>query len=331
MYHSTIVGVGHYIPEKVVTNADLEKIMDTSDEWIRERTGILERHYVREGENNSDMAQKATMMALERALLGVDDIEFIIYATLSPEYFLPGSGCILQESLGLPGIGALDIRNQCTGFIYGLSIADQFIKTGMYRTILVVGSEVHSRGLNFTTEGRDVAVIFGDGAGAAILTRTEEKNKGILTSHLHADGRYAKELWCEDPGSVKDPRLSEEIIQSPSIWPYMNGRHVFKHAVSKFPEVILAALAKTGYTTKDVDLVIPHQANQRITDAVRMKLELPPEKVYSNIAKYGNTTAASIPIAMSEAISEGLIKEDSLVCLAAFGSGFTWASALIRF
>lgn len=331
MYQSKIAGVGHYLPEKVVTNADLEKIMDTSDEWIRERTGILERRFVNEGENNSDMAAQASRLALKRAAVSVDDIEFIIYATLSSEFFFPGSGCVLQEILGLPGIGALDVRNQCTGFIYALSIADQFIKTGMYRTILVVGSEVHSRGLNMTTEGRDVAVIFGDGAGAAIVTRTEETDRGILTTHLHADGRYIKELWCEDPGSVKNPRLSEDIINSSSIWPYMNGRYVFKHAVTRFPEVITEALQTAGYTTDDVDLVIPHQANQRITDAVRMKLNLPDKKVFSNIARYGNTTAASIPIAMSEAIESGLIKKNSLVCLAAFGSGFTWGSALIRF
>jgi 3-oxoacyl-[acyl-carrier-protein] synthase-3 len=331
MYHAYISGVGHYVPEKIVTNIDLEKIMETSDEWIRERTGIIERRYVQDDENNSDLAEKATKMALERASLNVEDVEFIIYATLSSEYFFPGSGCVLQERLGLPGIGALDIRNQCTGFVYGLSIADQYIKSGMYQNILVVGSEVHSRGLNFTTEGRDVAVIFGDGAGAVIVSRTDDEKKGILNSHLHADGRYVKQLWCEDPGSVKNPRLSEEIINSNSIWPYMNGKYVFKHAITKFPEVIIEALEKAGYTTKDVDLVIPHQANQRITDAVRMRLELPEEKVYSNIAKYGNTTAASIPIAISEAIDEGLIKEGSLVCVAAFGSGFTWASALIRF
>jgi 3-oxoacyl-[acyl-carrier-protein] synthase-3 len=331
MFRSSIAGVGHYVPDRIVTNFDLEKIMDTSDAWIRERTGILERHFVREGENNSDLAEKAARMALERASLKVEDIEFIIYATLSAEYFFPGSGCLLQERLGLPGIGALDIRNQCTGFIYGLAIADQFIKTGMYKHILVVGSEVQSRGLNLTTRGRDMAVLFGDGAGAAIITRTEDAHRGILTSHLHADGRYIKELWCEDPGSIKDPRLSQEIIESDSIWPYMNGKYVFKHAVTRFPEVIWEALKQAGYTTKDVDLVIPHQANQRITDAVRMRLELPEEKVYSNIDKYGNTTAASIPIALSEAIGKGLVKEGSLVCLAAFGSGFTWASALIRF
>ena len=330
MHRSYIAGVGHYLPEKVVTNSDLEKMMDTSDAWIRERTGIFERRFVREGENNSELAEKATRRALERAGMDVNQIEFIIFATLSAEYFFPGSGCVLQERLGLPGIGALDIRNQCSGFIYGLSVADQYIKSGMYQNILVVGSEVQSRGLNLTTEGRDVAVIFGDGAGAVLVSRTDDKQKGILSTHLHADGRFVKELWCEDPGSMKNPRLTPDIISSSSIWPHMNGKYVFKHAVTRFPEVIIEALQTAGHHVQDVDLVIPHQANQRITEAVRMRLELPEEKVYSNIARVGNTTAASIPIAMSEAIDEGLIREGSLVCLAAFGSGFTWASAIIQ-
>jgi len=330
MHRSFIAGVGHYIPEKVVTNLDLEKIMDTSDEWIRERSGIVERHFVADDENNADMAEKATHKALDRAGLRVEDIDFIIYATLSPEYFFPGSGCILQEKLGLGTIGALDIRNQCSGFIYGLSVADQFIKTGVYKNILLVGSEVQSRGIDLTTRGRDVSVLFGDGAGVAIISRSENKDRGIITTKLHAEGKYIKELWCEDPGSVKNPRLSHELIDSISHWPYMNGRYVFKNAVTRFPEVIQETLKEAGLNKDDVDLVIPHQANMRITEAVRMRLELPEEKVYSNIHKYGNTTAASIPIAMSEAIEEGRIKAGSLVCLAAFGSGFTWASALIR-
>ena len=331
MHTAVISGVGHYVPERIVTNFDLEKIMDTSDEWIRERSGIEERHWVEDGENNIDLAEKASRHALERAKLKPEDIDFIIFATLSPDYFFPGTGCLLQERLGIPTIGALDVRNQCSGFVYGLSIADQFIKTGMYKNILLVGSEVHSRGMNQSTEGRDVSVLFGDGAGAAVITSSEDPQKGIITTHLHADGRFAKELWCEDPGSVRNPRLTKELIDSPSIWPYMNGRHVFKHAATRFPEVIIEALQAAGIEKSEVDLVIPHQANQRITDAVRMKLELKEEQVYSNIVKYGNTTAASIPIAMSEAIAEGKITDGSLVCLAAFGSGFTWASALIRF
>jgi 3-oxoacyl-[acyl-carrier-protein] synthase-3 len=331
MYNARIAGVGHYVPEQIINNFDLEKIMDTSDEWIRERSGIVERRWVKEGENNLDLAEKASSEALKKANMRPEDIDFIIFATLSPDYFFPGTGCLLQERMGFATIGALDVRNQCSGFIYGLSIADQFIKTGMYRNILLVGSEIQSRGIDQSTEGRDVTVLFGDGAGAAVITRSDDPKKGIITTHLHADGRHAKELWCEDPGSVRNPRLTKEMIDSPSIWPYMNGRYVFKHAATRFPEVIIEALQATGIDKSEVDLVIPHQANQRITDAVRMKLELKEEQVYSNISKYGNTTAASIPIAMSEAITEGKIVDESLVCLAAFGSGFTWASALVRF
>ena len=331
MYTARIAGVGHYVPEQIVNNFDLEKIMDTSDEWIQERSGIAERRWVRDGENNLDLAEKAALNALQQANLKPEDIDFIIFATLSPDYFFPGTGCLLQEKMGFSTIGALDVRNQCSGFLYGLSIADQYIKTGMYENILLVGSEVQSRGIDQSTEGRDVTVLFGDGAGATVITRSDNPHRGIIGTHLHAEGRHAKELWCEDPGSVHNPRLTKEIIDSRSIWPYMNGRYVFKHAVTRFPEVIMEALASAGIDKGEVDLVIPHQANQRITDAVRMKLELKEEQVYSNIKKYGNTTAASIPIAMSEAIAEGKIKNGSLVCLAAFGSGFTWASALVRF
>ncbi len=331
MHRAIISGVGHYVPERVVTNFDLEKIMETTDEWIRERSGIEERRWVEDGENNIDLAEKASLMALQNANLKPEDIDFIIFATLSPDYFFPGTGCLLQERLGFPTIGALDVRNQCSGFVYGLSIADQFIKTGMYKNILLVGSEIQSRGINKTTEGRDVTVLFGDGAGAAVISRSDDSNRGIITSHLHSEGKYVKELWCEDPGSIRNPRLTHEMVDSNSHWPYMNGRYVFKHAATRFPEVILEALQAAGIDKSEVDLVIPHQANQRITDAVRMKLELKEEQVYSNIAKYGNTTAASIPIAMSEAVAEGRISDGSLVCLAAFGSGFTWASALLRF
>ncbi len=330
MYRAKIAGVGHYVPERVITNFDLEKIMDTTDAWIRERTGIQERRFVQDGEHNVDISEKASRMALEKAGKKPEDLDFIIFATLSPDYFFPGSGCLLQERLGVPGVGALDIRNQCSGFLYGISIADQFIKTGMYKNILVVGSEVQSRGLDLTTRGRDIAVLFGDGAGAVIVDRSDDPDRGILTTHLHADGRYVKELWCEDPGSQKNPRLTHEILDTSSIWAHMNGKYVFKYAVTKFPEVIEEALAVAGINKNELDLVIPHQANMRITEAVRARLELPEDKVYSNIHKYGNTTAASIPIALSEAIAAGKIKQKSLVCLAAFGSGFTWASALVR-
>lgn len=331
MKNAKIVGIGSYVPDRVVTNFDLEKLMDTSDAWIRERTGIQERRFAEPGlETVSYMGAQASKEALKDANLKVEDIDFIIFATLSPDYVFPGSGCVMQQHLQHYGIGALDVRNQCSGFIYGLSIADQFIKTGMYKNILVVGSEVHSTGLDMTTRGRDVAVLFGDGAGAVVLTATDEKGKGILSSHLHADGRHAKELWAEDPGSSKKERLTVEMIEQGTIYPHMNGRYVFKHAIIRFVEVITEALKANGYSRDDVDLIIPHQANDRITETVQIKLELPPEKVYSNIRKYGNTTAASIPLAMREAVDKGVIKENSLVCLAAFGSGFTWASSLIR-
>jgi len=333
MYNSKISGVGRYIPEKVVTNFDLEKMMDTSDEWIRARTGIVERHFVdveNKGETNSYMGAEASKKALKMAGLKAADMDFIIYATLSPDYFFPGNGCIVQTHLGISGIGALDIRNQCTGFVYALSVADQFIKSGMYKNVLVIGSEVHSHGLNLTTAGRDVAVLFGDGAGAAVVSRTEEKDKGILSSHLHADGNFAKNLWVEDPGSATKPFVNHQMVEQGSIYPKMNGRYVFKHAVTRFPEVIMEALKTNGYTTEDVDMVVPHQANERITEVVQQRLGLPREKVYRNIQRYGNTTAASIPIALSELLEKGLIKEGSLVCLASFGSGFTWGANLIR-
>lgn len=332
MLNSRIVGSGRYLPKRVVTNHDLEKLMDTSDAWIRERSGICERHFadVEKGETNSFMAAEAARQALKMAGLKAEDIDFIVYATLSPEFYTPGNGCLLQVQLGIPGIGAMDIRNQCTGFVYGLATADQFIKTGMYKNILVIGAEVHSCGMNLTTAFRDTAVLFGDGAGAAVLTATDEKNKGILTNHLHADGNFAKELFVESPGSSHASFISHELIDEGKVFPYMNGRNVFKHASTRFPEVIREALDKTGYTMDDLDLVIPHQANLRITEMVQQRLGIPAQKVFSNIHKYGNTTAASIPIAMSEAFEQGLIKDGNLICLAAFGSGFTWASSLIR-
>ncbi len=332
MLNSKIVGVGKYIPKRVVTNFDLEKMMDTSDTWIRERTGIKERHFadVENGETTSFMGAEAAKQALSMAGMKASDIDFIVFATLSPEYFFPGAGCGIQVHLGIPGIGALDVRNQCTGFIYALSTADQFIKTGMYKTILVVGAEVQSTGLDLSTAGRDVAVLFGDGAGAVVLTATDETDKGVLASRLHADGNFMDSLAVENPGSGSRPFVNKEMIDNRSIYPKMNGRYVFKHAVTRFPEVILETLDAAGYALNEVDLVIPHQANERITEAVQMRLELPREKVFRNIHKYGNTTAASIPIALTEAVEQGLVKDDSLICFAAFGSGFTWGASLVR-
>lgn len=332
MRNSRIIGVGRYLPEKIVTNDDLAKIMDTSDEWIQERTGIRERRFFELGKDTTaNMGTRAAQMALKNAGLSANDIDFIVFATLSPDYDFPGSGVLVQRELDVPTIGALDIRTQCTGFVYGLSVADQFIKTGMYNTVLVIGSEIHSSGLDMTTRGRGVSVLFGDGAGAAVLQATEEPHRGILSTHLHSEGKYAEELAVLDPGSSRAiPRTQARMIEEGTIFPVMNGNHVFKHASTRFPEVIKEALAANNFQATDIDLLVPHQANLRISQMVQKLLGLKDEQVYNNIQRYGNTTAASIPIAMSEAWEEGKIKENDLVCLAAFGSGFTWASALIR-
>jgi len=331
MRQAKIAGVGHYVPAKVVTNHDLEKIMATSHEWIVERTGIQERRYFEAGtDTTANMGAKAALKALAMANLSAKDLDMIVFATLSPDYIFPGSGVLLQRELGLKNIPALDVRNQCSGFVYALSVADQFIKTGMYNHVLVVGSEIHSSGLDFSDKGRAVSVIFGDGAGAVVLSPSDSENQGILSTHLHADGELAEELACVSPSSNQKERLTIDMIDDGSIYPYMNGQTVFKNAVVKFPEVIMEALQQNGYSPQDIDMLIPHQANLRITSFIRQKMGLPEEKVFSNIQRYGNTTAASIPIALSEAVAQGKIKPGNLVCLAAFGSGFTWASALIR-
>lgn len=330
MLNSRIIGVGHYVPERVVTNFDLEKLMDTSDKWIRERTGIQTRHWIEEGETVSGLGLKASQIALKRAGLEPQELDLIIFASMAGDHEFPGAGCFLQEKMGLPGVPAMDIRNACSGFIYSLAVADKFIKTGTYTNILVIGAEIQSTGIDISSRGRDMAVLFGDGAGAAVLTATTEKDRGILTTHLHADGRFAKKLWCEWPSVTHHPRLTREMLDTDRIYPKMEGRFVFKHAVVRFPEAVQEALDTTGYTIEDLDLFIPHQANLRITEAAAQRIGLPPEKVVSNIHKYGNTTAASIPIALSEAWEEGRIKENSLVCLASFGAGFTWGSVLIR-
>ncbi len=330
MKNAQISGIGHHVPDRVVTNFDLEKMMDTTNEWILERTGIQTRRWVTDGDTLSGLAHNAAIKALDMAGKKPGDIQFIIFASLASDHEFPGGGCFLQEKLGLPGIPAMDIRNACSGFLYGLSVADQFIKTRMYDTILLIGAEIQSTSLDLTTRGRDVSVIFGDGAGAAVITATDNKEKGVLTTHLHADGRFANKLWADAPSVNDNPRISKELVETDRIFPKMEGRFVFKHAVSRFPEVIYEALSATGYSKDDLDLVIPHQANVRITEAVAHQLQMGLDKVYSNIERYGNTTAASIPIAISEAVENGLIKDNSLVCLASFGAGFTWASALIR-
>lgn len=331
MPNSKITGVGMYVPSNVVTNNDLSRVMDTTDEWITERTGIKERRFFEEGVDTvSSMAAHAAQMALDRAGKKAEDVDFIVFATLSSDYNFPGSGVLLQRKLPFRQIGALDVRAQCSGFIYALSVADQFIKSGMYKTILVVGSEVQSNVFELSDRGRNMAVIFGDGAGAAVVEATEEKGRGILTTKLHSDGRFAEELFLEHPGSRRKQRFSPDMIEKGELLPYMNGKLVFMNAVKYFPEVIREALSECNLTEKDLDLLIPHQANARITAAVAKEMGLSEEKIVSNIHKYGNTTAASIPIALCEAIEGGRVKEGSLIGLAAFGSGFMWASALIR-
>ncbi|HET7179781.1 MAG TPA: beta-ketoacyl-ACP synthase III [Chryseosolibacter sp.] len=331
MRYSKITGLGHHLPDKVVTNDYLSSVMDTNNEWIIERTGIEQRRWIDPAKDTvANMAAKATRMALSRAHLQEKDIDFIVFATITPDYFFPGSGVLLGRELGLEGIPALDIRNACSGFIYALSVADQFIKTGMYKTVLVIGAEIQSTALDVSTRGRNTAVIFGDGAGAAILQGSD--TPGILSTHLHSDGRYAEELYIRDPGSSRpnSERQPDEIKDTSTYKVVMNGNQVFKHAIVRFAEVINEALSANNLTKADLGLLVPHQANLRISQYIREKLQLRDDQVYNNIMRYGNTTAASIPIAMSEAWEEGKIKENDLICLAAFGSGFTWASALIR-
>lgn len=330
--YSSIKGLGFYVPDNVVTNDDLTQYMDTSDAWIQERTGIKQRRYFTYGKDtNASMATAASRMALDRAGLDVSAVDLIVYATITPDYYFPGSAFLMQRELGLEGIGVIDIRNQCSGFVYALSIADQFIKTGMYKTILVVGSEIQSSLLNKSNEGRGVAVIFGDGAGAAVLQATTDPEHRVLSTHLHADGRYAEDLYIRDPGSSRDGQwITEATLAEGHYNVTMNGNAVFKHAVVRFMEVINESLTANGYQPDDLSLLVPHQANIRISGYVQQQMNLPDEKVFNNIQKYGNTTAASIPIALTEAFEQGRIKPGDLVCLAAFGSGFTWASALIK-
>jgi len=347
MFQSKIAGLGYYVPKNVYTNNDLTRFMETSDEWIQERTGIKERRYAdRIGETTTSMGVEAAKIAIERANTTAEEIDFVIFATLSPDYYFPGCGVLLQREMGMKEVGALDVRNQCSGFVYALSIADQFIKTGMYKNILVVGSEKHSFALDFSTRGRAVSVIFGDGAGAVVLQPTTEEGKGILSTHLHSDGADAEKLAMYYPGASAGYYLDEmpewpdvelgqmlmtkEMLEDGSAFPYMDGQAVFKKAVVKFPEVIGEALAKNNLKSTDINMLIPHQANLRISQFVQKTLGLSDDQVFNNIQKYGNTTAASVPIALCEAWEEGKIKDGDLVCLAAFGAGFTWGSALIR-
>ena len=338
MKHSRVLGVGSYVPPRVWKNEDLRSLMDTSDEWIHQRTGIRERHWIDpdSGTTTSDLAKQAAERALESARVSKDEIDLLILATLSPDHEFPGTACFLQAKLGITsGIPALDVRQQCTGFLYGLSIADQFIKTGMIRKALVVGAEVHSKGLNKTTEGRDVAVLFGDGAGAVVVGAEDgpltKEGRGLFSTHLHADGQFAKELWTKAPGMAHGKeRITADLASSTDIYPAMNGKAVYVHAVRRMPEAINEAITANGVSLADVDLFILHQANLRINEAVAKHLGIPEEKVFNTIDRFGNTTAATIPLGLDEAVKAGKLKPGMLVCSAAFGSGFTWASALYR-
>ncbi len=332
MHRSRILGIGMKAGSRVVTNDELSTRMETSHAWIVERTGIEQRRWVGEGETGASMATEASREAIQRAGIDVQDIDLIIYATLSPDFNFPGTGVFVQRALGLKEIPCLDIRQQCTGFIYGLSIADAYIRTGTFKNILLIGSEVHSTGLDISTAGRDVTVLFGDGAGAAVIGRATDDQHMILSTHIHADGSEAEILWTEYPASARSPRISAEAIAERRHYPTMNGKRVFKHAVTRMPQAIMEGMMANGIKSiTDVDMMIPHQANLRINQMVAQMIGIPAEKTHNNIMKYGNTTAASIPICMHEAIELGKIQPGDLVCLVGFGAGLTWGSAFLRY
>ena len=331
MINSYIKGTSYYVPEKIITNSDLEKLMDTTDEWITTRTGIKQRHSVGDQKlGPADLAVKSTEKLLKKTNTQLTDIDFVIFATSSPDYYVPGSGSVFQNKMGLNNVGVLDIRQGCAGFVYALSVADQYIKSGMYNNILVIGSEVQTTQLDYDTKGRGTAIIFGDGAASVLVQPTKIKNKGILSSHLHSDGQYIDDLGTIAPSPKIPGLINKKNIDDRDHHIFMNGREVFKHAVKRFPEVILEGLKYNGLEINDVKLVIPHQANYRITKAVQRNLKIDESKVFSNIHKYGNTTAASVGIALSEAISEDKINDNDIIVLVAFGAGFYWASTIIR-
>jgi 3-oxoacyl-[acyl-carrier-protein] synthase-3 len=326
-----ITGTGHYVPPRIVTNHDLEKLMDTSDAWIRERSGIVERHHVDPGVGTSDLAVEAARRAIADAAIDPASIDFIVAATLSPDHYFPGIGVLVQAKLGLGTIGALDVRNQCSGFIYALSVADQYIKAGTYKRILLVAAEVQSTNLDFSDKGRDMSVLFGDGAGAVILEPgSADDGRGILSTHLFADGNFVSQLWMEKPCPKDSPTFQKSFFDEGRFFPRMDGRNVFVNACQRMPEAVRAGLEQNGLVIEDIDALIPHQANDRISAMVAKGLKIPVEKVVRNIDRFGNTTAASIPIALDEAVKAGRIRRGHLVALTAFGSGYTWASAFIR-
>lgn len=330
MPRSIILGTGHFVPDRVVTNEDLSARIDTSDEWIRQRTGIERRHWVTEGTTQTSLALEASLRALEMAKLEPKDIDAIVYATSSPDHFAPGNGVYLQQALGVDTIPAIDIRNQCSGFVYALSVADAWIQVGLYRHVLVVGAEIQSTGMDVSNAGRNTAVIFADGAGAAVLGPTDAPGRGFLGFDLHSEGQHAELLWVDAPGSMYHPRVSKEMVDQGRHLLQMDGKEVFKHAVTRMPESVLAVLGKAGATLAEMKLLVPHQANLRISEMIQKRLELRDDQVANNIQRFGNTTAGTIPIALDEVVRAGRLKEGDLVVLTAFGSGFAWGSAALR-
>jgi len=330
MTRSRFLGTGMAVPDNVVTNDDLSRLMDTTDEWIRTRTGIQERRWVREGETGADLALAASRRALEMADIAADQVDAIVYATSTPDHFAPGNGVYLQRMLGARQIPAIDIRTQCSGFVYALSVADAWIRAGMYRTILVVGAEVQCTGMDISTTGRNTAVIFADGAGAAVLGPTDDADHGILGFDLHSDGTHAEKLWVDSPGSMYHPRISHEQLDQGRHFLMMDGKEVFRHAVVRMPESVTTVLAGLGFAPADLSLLIPHQANLRISEMVQRSLGLRDDQVYNNIQRYGNTTAATIPIALDECVRAGRIQRGDLLAFTAFGSGFMWGSVALR-
>ena len=327
-----ILGVGTALPDNVVTNDDLSERMDTSHEWIEQRTGICERRHIAEACGGTDLGKLAAERALAAAGLTIEDIDLLIYATLSPDLEWPATACRMAAKLGAPAIPALDVRNQCSGFVYSLAMADAWLKNGRGQNVLIVGGEIHSTGLDLTTRGREVGVIFGDAAAAVVLGPSPDGERGLLSSHLHAEGRFAEKLWLEVPSARREKHLVPEDFEGekPAVFPYMAGRYVFKHAVTRFPQVIRESLEANGLGIEDLALLVPHQANLRINQFVAAELELDESRVVNNMDRYGNTTAASIPLALEEAMQDGRVQEGQYLCMAAFGAGFTWAAALFR-
>jgi 3-oxoacyl-[acyl-carrier-protein] synthase-3 len=330
MIRTRIIGTGCSVPDRVVTNEELSRMMDTSDEWIRTRTGIQERRWIREGETGADLAHRAAVQALAMAGIGAGELDAIVYATCTPDHFIPGNGVFLQRIMGLPGIPALDIRMACSGFVYALSVADAWIRAGGFTRVLVVGAEIQSTGLDISTEGRNTAVIFADGAGAVVLAPSDEADRGLLSFDLHSDGTLAEMLWVDTPGSMYQPRISHEHLNQGRHFVSMDGKEVFRHAVTRMPESVHAALARANLAVSDIALLLPHQANLRISEMVQRKLELRDDQVYNNIQHYGNTTAATIPIMLDETLRAGRIKPGDIVVLTAFGAGFAWGSTVMR-